>query len=367
MMNSNQQMSFGDFLGRVAIWGGLGYLAGLRGSKLKNWTFLGPISEQAFGYSLEDVAAALERERRRKEREAALANLAEKWRQIDLSLPKINKTESLNSNLAIPAKQILVYSKWREVIKHPAIIVIFGGRDSGKTATGYSIIEDFRYSLTPYVVGFPENSKSLLPGWMGIEQKLEDVPSGSISLVDEAYLWHHARDWRKADNRDICRLLNLSRQQKKTIVFIAQIGRQLDIDIVSSADVLIIKNPGMLQPKFDRPELRDILNDARQAFKTVKGDIRRWSYVCSQRTNFAGLLEDDLPTFWNNKLSEAYSHSGDIASPKLPKSLTDEEKKQKAGELHQAGWSLSRIASYFGVSKGTVFNWIHDYPYRGQL
>ena len=365
MMNNNQQMSFGDFLGRVAIWGGLGYLAGLRGSKLKNWTFLGPISEQAFGYSLEDVAAALERERRRKEREAALANLAEKWRQIDLSLPKINKTESLNSNLAIPSKQILVYSKWREVIKHPAIIVIFGGRDSGKTATGYSIIEDFRYSLTPYVVGFPENSKSLLPGWMGIEQKLEDVPSGSISLVDEAYLWHHARDWRKADNRDICRLLNLSRQQKKTIVFIAQIGRQLDIDIVSSADVLIIKNPGMLQPQFDRPEFRNLLLEAKQAFQSVKGNIQRWSYAYSQKANFTGLIENDLPTFWSPKLSNAYANLGDVASPKLLPKMTREEKKQKAKELNVKGWSQSKIAEYLGVaSKGTIFNWIHDYPYR---
>jgi len=366
-MNNNQPMNLSDFLIRVGLWGGLGYVAGLRGSILKNWTFLGPISEQALGYSLEDIVAAMEQERQKKEHEAALANLTKRLGEIDLSLPKVDKTESLNSNLAIPSKQILVYSKWREVIKHPAIVLVLGGRGSGKSAVSYRVIEDFRYSLTPYVVGFPENSKSLLPGWMGIEQKLEDVPSGSISLVDEAYLWHHARDWRKTDNRDICKLLNLSRQQKKTIVFIAQIGRQLDIDIVSSADVLIIKKPGMLQPKFDRPELRDILNDARQAFKTVKGDIRRWSYVCSQRTNFAGLLEDDLPAFWNNKLSEAYSHSGDIASPKLPKSLTDEEKKQKAGELHQAGWPLSRIASYFGVSKGTVFNWIHDYPYRGQL
>jgi len=368
MMNNNQPISLSDFLIRVGLWGGLGYIAGLRGSSLKNWTFLGPISEQVFGYSLEDIAAALEKERIMKEREAALANLTEKWRQIYLSLPKLNETESLNSVLAVPPKQILVYSKWREVIKHPAIVVVLGGKGAGKSAVSYWVLEDFRYSLSPYVVGFPEKSKGLLPEWIGIEQRLEDVPGRSISIVDEAYLSYHSREWRKTENRDICKLLNRSRQQDKTVIFIAQLGRQLDIDIVSSADVLIFKNPGMLQPQFDRPEFRNLLLEAKQAFQSVKGNIQRWSYAYSQKANFTGLIENDLPTFWSPKLSNAYANLGDVASPKLLPKMTREEKKQKAKELNAKGWSQSKIAEYLGVaSKGTIFNWIHDYPYRQRL
>ena len=367
-MNNNKQRSFGGFLGRVVIWGGLGYVAGLRGSSLKNWTFWGPVSEQILGYSLEDIVAVMERERQKKEYEAALANLTKRLSEIDLSLPKINKIESLNSNLAIPSKQILAYSKWREVIKHPAIVLVLGGRGSGKSAVSYRVVEDFRYSLSPYVVGFPEKSKSLLPEWIGIEERLEDVPPKSIIIIDEVYLSHHAREWQKTGNRDISRLLNLSRQQDKTIVFIAQIGRQLDIDIVSSADVLILKNPGMLQPKFDRPEFRDLLLEAKQAFQSVKSNIKRWSYVYSQNTNFTGLIENDLPSFWSPRLSNAYANLGDMASQKLPKKMTREEKIQKAKELNAKGWSQSKIAEYLGVdSKGTIFNWIHDYPYRQRL
>ena len=223
MMNNNQPISLSDFLIRVGLWGGLGYIAGLRGSSLKNLTFLGPISEQVFGYSLEDIAAALEKERIMKEREAALENLTEKWRQLYLPFQKLNETESLNSVLAVPPKQILVYSKWREVIKHPAIVVVLGGKGTGKSAVSYWILEDFRYSLSPYVVGFPEKSKGLLPEWIGIEQRLEDVPGRSISIVDEAYLSYHSREWRKTENRDICKLLNRSRQQDKTVIFIAQL------------------------------------------------------------------------------------------------------------------------------------------------
>ncbi len=379
-MRNNQPMSLSDFLIRVGLWGGLGYIGGLRGSSLKNWTFLGPISEQAFGYSLEDVAAAMERERKEKEREAAMqrerqkeeleaewADLVKSLRQIDFSLPKVNEIGSLNSALAIPPKQIPAYSKWREVIKHPAIVLVLGGRGSGKSAVSYRVVEDFRYSLSSYVVGFPEHSKELLPDWIGIERKLEDVPPKSISIVDEAYLSHHAREWQKIENRDICRLLNLSRQQDKTIIFVAQLSRQLDIDITSSADVLIIKNPGMLQTKFDRPEFRDILTEAKEAFQTVKGDIRRWSYVYSQGANFSGLIENELPTFWRPKLSKVYANPGDTALSRLSPKMTREEKKQKAKELHEAGWPLSKIAKYLGVgSKGTIFNWIHDYPYKGE-
>ena len=69
-MNNNQPMSLSDFLIRVGLWGGLGYMGGLRGSRLKNWTFWGPVSEQILGYSLEDVVAAMEQERQKKEHEA---------------------------------------------------------------------------------------------------------------------------------------------------------------------------------------------------------------------------------------------------------------------------------------------------------
>jgi hypothetical protein len=370
--NDNQQMGFADFLIRAGLWGGLGYLAGSRGSKLAGWAILGPMAEQALGFTLEDLGTAIEQERLNKEMETAIREAVEKvmkdlagqLRQIDFSFPKTTGAGYLASNANVSSIPVPAYSKWHEVIIHPAIVLVLGGRGSGKSALSYRVAEDFRYSLSPYVVGFPEHSKGLLPDWIGMEQRLEDVPPKSIIIVDEAYLSHHSREWQKTENRDICRLLNLSRQQDKTIVFIAQLGRQLDIDIVSSADVLVLKNPGMLQPKFDRPEFRELLTEAKQAFQSVKGDIRRWSYVYSQDAGFAGLIENDLPTFWSSRLSKVYANIGEIALRKLPKKMTLEEKIIKAKELHKAGWSLSQIANYFGVTKSTVFNWIHGYPYR---
>jgi len=98
------------------------------------------------------------------------------------------------------------------------------------------------------------------PDWIGIKESLEDVTSGSISLVDEASLSNHARDWAEAESRDLYRLLNMSRQQDKTIIFIAQQGRQINLDITSSANVIVFKRPGMLQAGFERSALRRIVS-----------------------------------------------------------------------------------------------------------
>ena len=80
--SNGNNMSFGDFLVRAALWGVIGYAGGLRGDKLKGMAMLGPISEQAFGYSLEDVGEAIERERRKKELQERISRLccqSAKW------------------------------------------------------------------------------------------------------------------------------------------------------------------------------------------------------------------------------------------------------------------------------------------------
>ena len=362
-MDSNQEMSSRDSLIHIAGWAGIAYRSGLRGSNLVGLTALGTMFESVSGLSAADIIQELERELRKVEKQNRKTKGENKVITPELQFPSLDMPGLIVPKA--PKTQVSIYSKWQEVIKHPALVVVLGGRGEGKSAFVYWLVEGFRYSLTPYVVGFPENKKSLLPDWMGIEQKLGDVPPGSIIIVDEAYLSYHSREWQKTENKKICALLNQSRQNNKTIIFIAQQGRQIDIDIVSSADVLVVKNPGMLQPKFDRPEFRGLLKEAQQAFRSIKGDVRRWSYVYSKNTSQARLMENDLPTFWGPELSNVYANAGDMALPRLSPEMTLEEKKQKAKELHEARWSFSRIKQYLGVaSKGTIFNWIHDYPYK---
>ncbi len=378
--SNGNNTSFGKFLGRAALWGVIGYAGGLRGDKLKGMAMLGPISEQALGYTLEDIGEAIGRERQQKEMQE---KLSQKLGQVinPPALPGVKQDDSPIGKLLIPSgtfdlKHDSVLHKltepsesdirWLDLIIPPSIVLLLGGRDSGKTALGFRLLELFRYKRTPYIIGLPSQCAHLPPDWIGIEERLEDVPSGSISLVDEAYLSNHARDWAKAESRDLCRLLNLSRQQNKTIIFSAQQGRQINLDIASSANVIVFKNPGMLQAEFERPALRQIVSDAKLAFETISGDRKKWSYVYSPDAGFNGLVENILPTFWSQKLSRMYGQGtlNEKAAEKHPSKMTLEQKKEKAKELYEKGWSLSRIAIYLGVSKSTVYNWIHDYPYK---
>jgi len=362
--DNNLNMSIREFFIRGAIWGGFAYAKGARGQELNASIIFGPVFEKLSDFSLGNtlITAIAEQYKNNDNKTTSTSN--EKSSEADILPIMAEEVEQVPA--IVPKIKTQLNYKWLDVIKPPAIVVVLGNRGTGKSATCYSLLEHFKYKLDVFVVGFPEQGKVLLPDWIGIAKSLEEVPSNTISIVDEAYLSHHARGSMSKENKNICRLLNLSRQENKTVVFIAQQGRQLDIDIVSSADVLIFKNPGMLQHKFERPGLRDVLIEAQQAFGKVRGDTRRWSYVYSQSSNFAGLIENELPKFWNKKLSNIYGCVTETAETKMPDKMSLEEKIIKANELYQKGWSLSKIAKYLGVSKSTVYNWVHDYPYRNK-
>lgn len=101
--------------------------------------------------------------------------------------------------------------------------------------------------------------------------------------------------------------LNLSRQREQSIIFVSQEARQVDRNVASSANVVIFKEFGMLQLAFERPELTKLSEQAKQALDGVKGDRRRWSYVYAPDADYAGLMENELPSFWRPSLSKLFA------------------------------------------------------------
>lgn len=379
-MNSNQQMSLGDFLGKAVPWCLVGVATGLEGSKLALCAVLGPLGERALGFSLQDIVAvytsAIERERQERERQEGLAQIGgalDSFRLQPVSTsaqpaaqlaPLPSPQPEPTTPLAAPL-EIETDDKWREVIVHPSIVLILGRRGSGKSALGYRLLEIFRYGLTTYVLAVPAEAQRILPDWVGIAQRLEDIPLKSIVLVDEAYLRYHSRESLKGASREMSRVVNLSRQRNQTLIFVTPEARQLDKNIASSANVVVFKDLGMLQIEFDRPEIAKIAAQAREAFLGITGDRRRWSYVYSPDANFMGLLENSLPSFWSTRLSRAFAGGGEASATTLPKTMTLEERIQRARQLHHGGLSLGQIAKTLRVSKGTAHNYVKGYPYKG--
>ncbi len=258
------------------------------------------------------------------------------------------------------------YSRWREAILSPGIVLSMGKRDSGKSVTNYWLLELFRYHLAPYVVGAPSKARKLLPDYIGTVPTIEDLPCDSIGLIDEAYLFYHSRGSSAAASKDMSQLLNLSRQRNQVLLFVSQEARQLDKNIASAASVFLFKDLGMLQLEFDRQELKKVMTLAKDALDLQPGDKQPWSYVYSPDADFMGLLRNPLPGFWKPGLSKLYAAELGTGSSRAAIKPTRQEKAQLAIELHRQGFSYSQIGSQLGVTKSTVSNYLRNYPYSSK-
>ena len=69
------------------------------------------------------------------------------------------------------------------LVHHPLVVVIVGGRDSGKSALAIRIQELLRDTAAPYAVGLPPKAERLLPSWYGLAQDFDTIPSNSVIYV----------------------------------------------------------------------------------------------------------------------------------------------------------------------------------------
>ena len=283
--------------------------------------------------------------------------------RANLTLTKSSLTSPITETKPTPDPQIVDTGNWLRLIPHPSIVIILGGRGNGKSALGYRLLEHFRWTATPYVIGLPQDARKYLPDWIGMAATLEEVPPGAIILVDEGYLTYHARRSMAATSVEMSQILNLSRQRSQTLIFVTQEAKQIDRNVASSANVVIFKDLGILQLEFDRRELNKIATNAKEAFANLSGDKKRRAYVYSPDSDFMGLVENSLPTFWTPKLSHIFATRGE-AIVRPPKKTPLEQRKEKAKELKRQGLSNGQIAKMMRISKATVKNYLEDYPYK---
>ncbi len=363
--NDNSSMSLGDFIWGIVKGIVLGTFSGLRGEKLALFAISVPIGERIVGIKLEDALEDWVREQQRQETERKIAEIEASIQSIiQRYMPKVSEASNVLPQLPAEQTDTKKDSKWLEVIVHPSVVLIVGKRGSGKSALGYRLLELFRYKAAPYVLGLPAQAQNLLPDWIGVAQSLDDIPPDSIVLIDEAYIPYHSRESLKTKSREMSRLVNLSRQRNQTLLFVTQEARQIDKNVASQANVIIFKELGILQLRFDRREFNDIGSKAKQALDATSGDKRRWAYVYSPDADFMGLVDSSLATFWRPKLSSAFATVEPASGGRLPNALTREDKIAKAKELLRRGFSYRKIADILGVRVSTAYNWVNDYPYN---
>jgi len=75
-------------------------------------------------------------------------------------------------------------------------------------------------------------------------------------------------------------------------------------------------------------------------------------------------LENSLATFWNEKLSCAFTETNLTATVRTAKSPTIEEMTAKAKEIYCRVRSYRKGAEILGVKVGKFYNLVNDYPHR---
>lgn len=272
-----------------------------------------------------------------------------------------SERKPLPSRVSVEGRDLKACSWLKILSRYPAILIL-GAKGTGKSCLAFYLVELMRYRDPCYVYRFPEEGKDLLPSWLGILKELDDAPVGSIILIDEAYLWFFSRDSQSRENKEVTRIINLARQKKLTLIFVAHESCHLEKNILSAIDTLIIKRPAPLQVELDRSLLKTYLLRAEKAFsgKDVSS-AKKLAHVAFSPSGFQGLLENGKASFWSEKLSHVFSSGHSGTSEKQARELNKQEKKKRARELHQLyHYSYGEIAKQLGIGKTTAYRWIKE-------
>lgn len=252
-------------------------------------------------------------------------------------------------------------SLWLKIFCHYPVILILGAKGTGKSCLAFYLVELMRYRGPCYAYRFPEEGKDLLPPWLGILEEIDDAPVGSIVLIDEAYLSFFSRDSQSRENKEITRIINLSRQKKLTLIFVAHESRHLEKNILGASDCLIIKKPAPLQVQLDRSVLRTYLLRAEKVFSGKDASsAKRLAYVAFSPSGFEGTLENGKASFWSEKLSHVFALGHPGTTRKQAQELSKEEKKERAYELYKHHHSFGEISAQLSIGKTTAYRWVKE-------
>jgi len=256
------------------------------------------------------------------------------------------------------------YMAWLDSLEMGKVILILGKRGSGKSAFALKLGEYLFavHEVPVWLVGIPEEIAVHLPKWVSIAQDIDQVDLGAFIIVDESGLQYMAMRYQSDANTVMRRLLMVARHRKQSLVFICQVASDVDKAVVRQADCIVFKQPTLMQPKNDRPEVRDTAGRALKIFEALPRDERlRTAYV--HDGDFVGVLQCDLPDYWREELSFAFANvplndpaTGQPETATVLNELDQAEVKRKALEMRRDGVSYKRIAGELGVGIKRIRN-----------
>jgi hypothetical protein len=190
----------------------------------------------------------------------------------------------------------------QRLLQESLIVLVFGKRGAGKSALGFRLLENIhaKTSRACYVLGV---SQTVLPQWIKSVEDIDTVDNGGVVLVDEGAITFSSRESMGAKNRELGKLMAIARHKDLTLFFITQNTGMLDKNVLKLADTLLIKEGSLLQLEMERPEIKKFYEKSSVAFKQLSGERKKYVYVVD--SDFEGVLEVGLPSFWSTKVSKS--------------------------------------------------------------
>lgn len=221
--------------------------------------------------------------------------------------------------------------KWNDIITFPSTFIIIGRRGAGKTGLGYYLLESLskHYKINPCVMGLPREKVHLLSSKIMPIFDLDEMMDDSITFIDEASMLFHAREYRKAINKLMDKIIAISRQKRQIIIFASHHTRKIDVNIITDLDGFVFKEPSELHIKFERKEIKNFTEEAFEFFKKVQGNKKKYSYVYSR--NYTGEMINPLASFWSEALSNAFGGIS-VGTKKDPKTVMLKSKAAVQGD-----------------------------------
>lgn len=182
--------------------------------------------------------------------------------------------------------------------------IILGARGTGKSALGMRILENVHAKKGRKVaaMGFQKES---LPKWIKCVEKLDEIANDSFVLVDEGGIVFSAREALSDANKILSELLLISRHKDLSVLFISQNSANLDINALRQADYLLLRKSSLLQKDFERKKIQQVYLEAKPLFDRFGKEKQKITYVYSDE--FRGIISNELPSFWGEKVSKGFS------------------------------------------------------------
>ena len=97
----------------------------------------------------------------------------------------------------------------------------------------------------------------------------------------------------------------IARHKNLTLILVAQSSALIDLNVLRLADSLLLKEPSLLQSKFERKAIKEMYEKAAPLFKD-KENKKQYTYIFDDE--FEGLIEFNLPYFWNEGISKSFKN-----------------------------------------------------------